>query len=89
MIHRSTYRDMLRHDSWRKKRQEILERDGHRCRNCGRTDQLQVHHRHYLRVRFTGHKVAPWCYPGKSLITLCESCHKVGHALYVIPTYTI
>lgn len=34
---------------------------------------LQVHHKHYVYGR------PPWKYPDKSLITLCNKCHKELH----------
>lgn len=30
--------------AWRKLRQRVLERDGHRCRACGATSRLEIHH---------------------------------------------
>jgi hypothetical protein len=30
--------------AWRKLREGVLDRDGHRCRVCGATELLEVHH---------------------------------------------
>jgi hypothetical protein len=55
---------------WELKRLEILERDEHRCQDCGEaTEPLHVHHRFYE----TGKK--KWDYPSDSLVTLCSKCH--------------
>jgi 5-methylcytosine-specific restriction endonuclease McrA len=40
------YRKQPNYDSaeWKELRASILERDGHRCRNCGSEKELTVHH---------------------------------------------
>ena len=60
---------------WQKKRLEILERDGWKCRICEDSKKtLHVHHCFYNK------KFKPWEYPKDcGLITLCEDCHKVEH----------
>lgn len=57
---------------WQKKRLEIMERDGWRCRDCDGDDTtvLNVHHHYYDRG------ADPWDYPDDALITLCEPCHE-------------
>jgi hypothetical protein len=51
-----------------KLRKKILERDDYKCRLCGSTEDLEVHHMQAL------------VYGGKSeeknLITLCAECHR-------------
>jgi len=54
----------------------ILERDGHRCRECGRTAAygatwIEVHHR---RPVSAGGSHRPW-----NLVALCKSCHDQAH----------
>ena len=49
-------------------RKEVLERDGHRCRVCGRTTNLHIHH---IRKRRDGGSNDVW-----NLITLCPGCHR-------------
>lgn len=39
------YLEYLRTPEWKAKQQQILERDGHRCRVCDSAEQLNVHHR--------------------------------------------
>ncbi len=74
---------------WRKKRQEILERDGHTCVVCSVQAGLQVHHRQYHFVVRQNQFKLPWDYPEHLLITLCESCHKRGHNKFKVPTINI
>lgn len=82
------YNELLKQPQWLSKRQEILNRDFHRCRNCSAKQGLQVHHRQY-HLKADGSKVAPWSYESKYLITLCEKCHSEGHAKFKIPFYPI
>lgn len=83
-----TYDELLTTPQWETKRQVILLRDGHRCRNCGSEKRLQVHHRQY-HVNKYGEKVKPWNYSNRYLITLCDECHKIGHGQFKIPVFKI
>ena len=79
----SEYQDLLGEWEWKRCREIILQRDGHRCRHCGfnpKTDRglrhitdlrnhLEVHHLYYLPGR------KPWEYPADALVTLCNTCH--------------
>lgn len=56
---------------WARVRALILERDGHRCVECGATTDLHVHH---LVPRHLGGHDEP-----ANLITLCAGCHGVRH----------
>jgi ATP-dependent DNA helicase RecQ len=49
------------------KRHEILERDGFKCRECGSTENLEVHH---IFPKQFGVDHSP-----QNLITLCRICH--------------
>lgn len=70
----STYAEKLKHQLWQRKRLEILNRDGFKCRCCGNGEKtLHVHHLKYTRGR------DPWDYPDASLVTLCEVCHETEH----------
>lgn len=57
-------------------RVKVLERDGYRCRRCGASKNLTVHHRHW---RSRGGKTVL-----SNLLTLCEDCHSLVHARYLI-----
>lgn len=63
------YSDKLKNPKWQKKRLEILERDGFKCKLCGDEEtELQVHHKKYSDGN-------PWDADDKNLITLCKHCH--------------
>ena len=47
--------------------QEVLQRDGWKCQNCGSMKHLQIHHQ-----EFRSHGGSD---SEKNLITLCDSCH--------------
>lgn len=65
-----SYAEKLKDPRWQKKRLEILERDGWKCRRCqNKDDTLNVHHLIYEA------KKAPWEYPPALLISLCTKCH--------------
>jgi 5-methylcytosine-specific restriction endonuclease McrA len=50
---------------------QVLDRDGWRCQNCGRTSELQVHHISF-RSALGDDDMG-------NLITLCFSCHEEAH----------
>ena len=83
------YSTLLQMEQWKEKRVDILSRDGHKCRNCGSRQHLQVHHRQYHVNNKTGLKKYPWQYENKYLITLCRECHETGHRLIQVPTFNI
>lgn len=70
------YREYLKHPLWQRLRIEVLERDGFRCRKCGKSIgcvSLEVHHKGYIDGR------KPWEYPKDVLISLCRTCHELLH----------
>ncbi len=74
-----TWADNYKDPRWQKKRLEIMERDGFKCRSCGSADKtLNVHHAYYDKGKM------PWEYPSRSLTTLCEECHKHRHGMQKI-----
>ena len=74
-----TYREQLRDVRWQKLRLEALAAAGWKCRDCGGSDFLNVHHRRYVAGR------APWEYPLDDLKVLCEGCHRKIHGLVSVP----
>ncbi len=64
------YDDYLNTEHWQSVRQKALERDGHRCRVCNSTEQLNVHHRSYERRGFE---------EPEDVTTLCKECHQTFH----------
>jgi 5-methylcytosine-specific restriction endonuclease McrA len=69
-------------EAWRKRRRAVLERDDHRCVDCGRKQgdedprlkrgraRLEVHHLTYERY---GHELL------EDLLTVCQRCHSIRH----------
>lgn len=71
-----TYEDKLLHPKWQKKKGDILSRDNHTCRSCGRTD-ITLHAHHIFYVPDTD----PWDYSDDVLVTYCEICHNTEHLI--------
>lgn len=82
------YRSLLNEDLWYQCRKKILRRDGYACRNCGSSEQLQVHHIQYHVYVDTGLWKDPWDYDDKLLVTLCRKCHKLGHLQHKVPVFS-
>jgi len=55
-----------------KVRQLVRERDGNRCRQCGSTKHLCVHHADFEK---TNHDLA-------NLVLLCRKCHTIAHVAH-------
>jgi len=60
-------------DEWKIKRQFILNRDSHRCQQCGSNYWLEIHHLTYDRLYNEDNN--------SDLITLCKKCHKRADAV--------
>lgn len=58
---------------WKKKREEVFERYGKQCVECGSTKNIQVHHLIYRK----GHHL--WDYSVDELLPLCKKCHQKIH----------
>lgn len=68
----SAYSEKLKNPRWQKKRLEIFERDGWKCRACqDEKSTLHVHHLVYEKGK------EPWDYDNAKLVTLCEECHNL------------
>jgi hypothetical protein len=66
----STYSEKLKDPRWQKKRLEVMQRDGFKCRDCSSgTSTLHVHHCFY-------EKGDPWNTDDAFLVTLCVDCHE-------------
>lgn len=63
----------LKSPLWKKKREEVFERYGKQCAECGKTNNLQVHHLVYRKNRHI------WEYNVDELIPLCKKCHEEVH----------
>ena len=71
----SKWSSAFRDSRWQKLRLEVMERDGWKCRRCGKKEgvTLNVHHAYYEAGK------APWEYPKQTLVTFCEECHAFRH----------
>lgn len=67
------YEDYLKSDYWKILREKRLKLDNYKCKRCGRTSNLEVHHNTYI---YRGKGVAKEI---KNLITLCRDCHQELH----------
>jgi len=56
---------------WDRVKKAVLERDQYKCRECGSTKDLEVHHMR-LWIKVKEHKE-------EDLITLCYTCHRNHH----------
>ena len=83
------YENLLLDIRWKAKSNQIKERDGKKCLNCGDNKKLHVHHRQYHYVNSLRDYKKPWDYSHDILITLCESCHLQGHKQFKVPTIKI
>jgi len=54
-------------DEWKKLRKQVIERDGNKCKVCGKKRKLTVHH---IKPRDEGGTNAL-----NNLETLCQKCH--------------
>lgn len=71
-----TYAEQLKSPKWQKKRLEIMERDGFKCKVCGyKSNTLNVHHLFYEKGK------SVWDYDNKYLTTLCTQCHENIHLI--------
>jgi len=66
------YDEFLASDYWQSVRKAVFARDGHQCKLCKSTENLQVHHRWYP-ARGTELKHLD------ALVLLCSNCHHKQH----------
>ena len=89
IIQVSSYQELKTRPEWKKKRQEILRRDHFKCRNCGKTSDLEIHLKQYHFVMRNACFKLPWEYRNNLLITLCSTCHREGHKNFDIPVCNV
>ena len=66
------YRQYLKTPHWKETRAEALRLGHYRCKDCGATTHLQVHHLTYAR---RGHERQ------SDLVVLCNKCHEKRHGI--------
>lgn len=64
------YRWYVRSKPWQKKRLQIIARQKGKCKRCGLSGRLEVHHLTYKRLGHERHY---------DLEALCPRCHKKYH----------
>lgn len=68
----ASYQEYLKSDTWKSKRERVLERDAHTCQACCSRKATQVHHLTYQHV---------FKEPLFELVSVCEVCHKAITAM--------
>lgn len=74
----SNYRRSLKNNAyWDKVKRAVRIRDNHKCRHCGKTYQLEIHHiKYYVNGKsIVGNELNHL----DCLVTLCENCHQKEH----------
>lgn len=66
------YAEYLQSEHWQSKRVEAMDRAGHRCQVCAKTERLEVHHNNYSRLG--GEK--PY-----DVVVLDRGCHELFHSI--------
>lgn len=62
---------------WRRKRQQILRRDGYMCQHCKRYGKaVQATTVHHIKH---ADEYPDLAYDDKNLVSLCEGCHNKQH----------
>lgn len=78
--HSVAYKEYIRSDAWRAKRQEYFAKTGQRaCYGCG-AKRVHVHHKTYERM---GHEEMG------DLVAVCESCHALIHERHRLGQVTL
>jgi len=65
-----SHRAYILSEEWRELSLLTRKRDGYRCKQCGATSNLNVHHLHYNTLY---HETL------EDLVTVCQPCHKEIH----------
>lgn len=69
-----SYKQFLKTRYWRYVSRVVKNRSGNKCKKCGKSGNLNVHHTKYP-IRFTEHANM------RLLQCLCQRCHGVEHGL--------
>lgn len=68
------YSDKLKDPRWQKKRLEVLNHFGWKCKICDNKEKtLNVHHEYYEKGK------EPWDYRLIDFMVLCQDCHELLH----------
>jgi 5-methylcytosine-specific restriction endonuclease McrA len=66
----------LKDEKWKAFRWFVMKVRGEKCETCGSTENLQVHHLKYKKVK-------AWEYTCNDVIVVCRDCHKRLHGINV------
>jgi len=77
------YNDQLKDPRWRRKAEQVKNRDNFICQKCGSDSlTLTAHHLFYIPNCYA------WEYSNDCLTTLCDSCHSQVHEIENGATYS-
>ena len=65
------YKEYLKTDKWKKKREEAFNHYGNCCALCSSDKNINIHHRNYDNLGKENVKT--------DLIVLCQECHEIFH----------
>lgn len=79
--------------NWEEQRQKVLERDGYKCRACGKEEQehwrsLAVHHIKRIQWFKQNYDEPEWYEKGNAihnLVTYCDGCHSHWEGVPIAP----
>ena len=64
------YKEYLKSDKWKAKRESLFLHRGKRCERCGSVENIQVHHIHYRNI---------FVEELEDLMVVCKACHRKIH----------
>lgn len=70
---KNNYKKYINSNEWKEKRQELIDKIGYECQQCGWNHNLQVHHKTY--ENFGNESI-------DDLQLLCYTCHMSKHDNY-------
>jgi len=69
------YKTYLKSNHWKKTRAEVLTNNRRKCRICGSTNNLNLHHKKYRKFN----RSVLYKETKSDLRTLCNKCHNLWH----------
>ena len=76
-----SYREYLKSDTWKIKRDKVLKRADNKCEICKVKKATQVHHKTYTGVYLVSRTRIAGKEKLKDLIATCGVCHRAEHNL--------
>lgn len=77
-MNKEQYQEYLKSDKWKLTKEFRKQIDSYKCTKCGEGENLEVHHKTYIRV---GNENI------HDLITLCRDCHELVHGQEYFDNY--